>query len=120
MFTPSSAAPYALQWIWPLPIGLGAYYSPESPYWLVRKGRIQDAEDAVRRLTTASLVAPDHARNSVALMVHTNELEKQETAGATYADCFRGVNLRRTEIAMAVWMIQNLVGNALVGYGATL
>ncbi len=53
-------------------------------------------------------------------MVHTNELEKQETAGATYADCFRGVNLRRTEIAVAVWMIQNLVGNSLVGYGATL
>jgi hypothetical protein len=32
------------------------------------------------------------------MMVHTNELEKQAMAGATYLDCFRGTDRRRTEI----------------------
>lgn len=34
----------------------------------------------------------------LALIQHTTELEKAETSGATYLDCFRGTNLRRTEI----------------------
>ncbi|OXC59293.1 hypothetical protein AYX13_07132, partial [Cryptococcus neoformans] len=36
--------------------------------------------------------------------------------GTSYWDCFRGVDLRRTEIAAAAWMIQNLCGAAFMGY----
>ena len=34
-------------------------------------------------------------------MVHTTELERRMTKGATYWDCFRGVNLRRTEVSLS-------------------
>ncbi|OXC59171.1 hypothetical protein AYX13_07134 [Cryptococcus neoformans] len=33
--------------------------------------------------------------------------------GTSYWDCFRGVDLRRTEIAAAAWMIQNLIHGLL-------
>lgn len=50
------------------------------------------------------------------MMIHTNELEKEFTAGTGYLDCFKGVDLRRTEIACVVWMIQTLCGSGLQGY----
>ncbi|OXB36203.1 MFS transporter, SP family, general alpha glucoside:H+ symporter [Cryptococcus neoformans] len=49
-------------------------------------------------------------------MKHTNAIEKTMAEGTSYWDCFRGVDLRRTEIAAAAWMIQNLCGSAFMGY----
>jgi SP family general alpha glucoside:H+ symporter-like MFS transporter len=43
---------------------------------------------------------------TVAYIQHVTELEKAETAGATFVDCFRGTNLRRTEINCVVWAYQ--------------
>jgi SP family general alpha glucoside:H+ symporter-like MFS transporter len=31
--------PFALQWIWPLPLIVGIYFAPESPWWNIRKNR---------------------------------------------------------------------------------
>jgi len=50
------------------------------------------------------------------MMIHTNELEKETTSGTRYWDCFRGTDLRRTEIAILVWCIQTLCGSDLQGY----
>lgn len=45
-------------------------------------------------------------------MVHTNKVEAAETGGATYADCFKGVNLRRTEIVCVTLAGQILSGSS--------
>jgi MFS transporter, SP family, general alpha glucoside:H+ symporter len=50
------------------------------------------------------------------MMVHTNELEREIQSGTTYWDCFRGIDLRRTEIVCFVWAAQNLCGAGLMGY----
>jgi len=44
--------------------------------------------------------------------VHTTQLEKEETLGTSYFDCFRGTNLRRTEIAMGAFLAQITNGGA--------
>lgn len=49
-------------------------------------------------------------------MIHTNEVEKDISAGTSYLDCFRGIDLRRTEIVVGVWAIQNLCGSSFMGY----
>ncbi|KAJ7144059.1 hypothetical protein C8R44DRAFT_915998 [Mycena epipterygia] len=80
--------PYALQWMWPVPLLIGVALAPESPWWL--------AHDDVG----------------------------EDYAGATYWDCFKGTDLRRTEIVCAdnlpcscmVWATQNLAGNSFTGY----
>jgi SP family general alpha glucoside:H+ symporter-like MFS transporter len=89
-----------IQWIWPVPIIIGVLFAPESPWWLVRKGRIAEAEKSVARLTSDPTF---NCHESVAMMVHTNELEKEMTAGTSYLDCFKGVDLRRTEVVCLVW-----------------
>jgi SP family general alpha glucoside:H+ symporter-like MFS transporter len=50
------------------------------------------------------------------MMVHTNALEEKITAGTTYLDCFKGVDLRRTELVCMCWAIQNLSGNSFSSY----
>jgi SP family general alpha glucoside:H+ symporter-like MFS transporter len=40
----------------------------------------------------------EEANGYLAMIVHTVKLENQVTAGTTYWDCFKGIDLRRTEI----------------------
>ncbi|KAL4871826.1 hypothetical protein BDV12DRAFT_163178 [Aspergillus spectabilis] len=108
--------PYALQWMWPLPLFIGIYLAPESPWWLVRKGRAQDAKKSLLRLTSANRDTNFDADETIAMMVHTTALEQKITTGSSYLDCFKGVDLRRTEIVCMVWAIQNLSGNSFSNY----
>jgi SP family general alpha glucoside:H+ symporter-like MFS transporter len=107
--------PFAIQWIWPVPIFIGVVLAPESPWWLVRKGRTEDATNALLRLTSKGDES-FNARETVAMMVHTNEMEKEITSGTSYWDCFRGHDLRRTEVSCLIWAAQNLCGSGLMAY----
>jgi SP family general alpha glucoside:H+ symporter-like MFS transporter len=106
--------PFGLQWVWPIPLIIGTYLAPESPWWLVRQGRIEDAKKAVRRLAGVNEKLSED--ETVAMMVHTNELERELESGTSYLDCFKGANLRRTEIVCFTWASQNLCGAGLMGY----
>lgn len=108
--------PYALQWMWPVPLLLGVLCAPESPWWLVRKGRTEDAKKSLLRLTSLDRETNFDADETIAMMVHTTALEEKITKGASYLDCFRGTDLRRTEIVCMAWAIQNLSGNSFSGY----
>jgi SP family general alpha glucoside:H+ symporter-like MFS transporter len=108
--------PYAVQWVWPLPLIAIVYFAPESPWWLVRHGRIPEAIRSLERLTSGSHDPNFDPEKTVAMMVHTDTVERQIREGTTYWDLFKGVNLRRTEIACAVWAIQNLCGSTFMGY----
>ncbi|KAJ5621919.1 hypothetical protein N7528_005151 [Penicillium herquei] len=106
--------PLAVQWVWPVLIVPLLIFAPESPWWLVRKGRIQEAEKSMKRLTSST--DPDHAKKAVALMIHTTELEVTMSEGASFIDCFRGTNAWRTEIGCIVWTSQVLCGFAITSY----
>ncbi|KAL6906569.1 sugar transporter domain-containing protein [Trichoderma evansii] len=108
--------PYGLQWMWPLPLFIAIYFAPESPWWLVRRGKAQEAKHSLLRLTSLNRETDFDADETVAMMVHTTALEEKVTAGASYWDCFKGVDLRRTEVVCMVWAIQNLSGNAFSNY----
>ncbi|OMP86158.1 Maltose permease MAL61 [Diplodia seriata] len=108
--------PYALQWMWPVPLIVIIFLAPESPWWLVRKGRVADAKKSILRLTSLNRDTDFDADETIAMMTHTTALESETTAGATYMDCFKGHDLRRTEIICMVWAMQNLSGNAFSSY----
>lgn len=108
--------PYALQWMWPPFLIAGIALAPESPWWLVRKGRIEDAKKALLRLTSTNRETDFDADETIAMMVHTTALEEKITKGASYLDCFRGTDLRRTEIVCMCWAIQVLAGNTFSNY----
>lgn len=108
--------PFALQWMWPLPLFIGIWFAPESPWWLVRKERVADAKKALLRLTSLNRETDFDADETISMMVHTTNLEKKITSGASYLDCFKGTDLRRTEIVCMTWAIQNLSGNSFSNY----
>jgi SP family general alpha glucoside:H+ symporter-like MFS transporter len=108
--------PYGIQWVWPLPLFIGIWFAPESPWWLVRKGRVEDAKKALLRLTSLNRETDFDADETIGMMVHTTALEEKITSGSSYWDCFKGIDLRRTEIVCMVWAIQNLSGNSFSNY----
>ncbi|KAH7070680.1 trehalose transporter [Paraphoma chrysanthemicola] len=108
--------PYALQWMWFPPLIIGIFLAPESPWWLVRQGRYKEAEKSLLRLTSPKTDPTFNAAETVDMIRHTNELEKDMTEGASYMDCFKGVNKRRTEIVCMLFVSQNLAGNTFSNY----
>lgn len=94
--------PFGLQWIWPLPLIIGISLAPESPWWLMRKGRKDETRRQLLRLTSRDPSTFD-VEETVNMMHYTIELERANTEGASYWDCFKGVDLRRTEIVCIVW-----------------
>lgn len=106
------SAPFAAQWVWPLVILIGLPFAPESPWWLVRKGRLEDAEKSLRRLASPTV----DVKPTLAMIIETDRFEQETENGSTYLDCLKPINLRRTEIAVGVYSIQVVSGIYLVGY----
>lgn len=105
--------PFALQWFWVALILPGLPFAPESPWWLVRIGRVADAENALHRLAGKGVDVPA----LLASIVETDALERDLQAGGSYAACLRPAHRRRTEIGVGVYAIQVLSGTYLVNYG---
>ncbi|KAK5103234.1 hypothetical protein LTS08_004040 [Lithohypha guttulata] len=108
--------PFAIQWVWPPLIFVGAWLAPESPWWLVRKERYDDARKSLRALTSPGTNLPFDLEGQLAMIKATNELEKAMSSGTSYLQCFKGIDLRRTEISSMAWVIQAFCGAALMGY----
>ncbi|KAI1471309.1 sugar transporter [Daldinia caldariorum] len=110
--------PFSLQWIWPIPIAIGTYLAPESPWWCVRHNYKERAEKALKRLARSSGFTQRDADAAMALMVYTDEMEKRVSEGTRYWDCFKGTDLRRTEIVCFIWLAQTMSGTAIGGLSA--
>jgi SP family general alpha glucoside:H+ symporter-like MFS transporter len=108
--------PFAIQWIWPFPIIIGVALAPESPWWLIRKERPEEARKALLRLTVPEKDPNFNIDDTIAMIRSTNDMEKKISTGSSYMDCFRGVDLRRTEIVCLTWVTQALCGSTLMGY----
>lgn len=104
--------PFAIQWVWPVPLFISVLFAPESPWWLVRQDRLDEAEAALKRLITKD--SNVDTKDTIAMMVHTNQLEESIETGTSYIDCFRGTDRRRTEIACMAWATQVFFGLPIV------
>jgi SP family general alpha glucoside:H+ symporter-like MFS transporter len=112
--------PIAIQWVWVPFIFIGAYMAPESPWWLVRKGRFEEARASLVKATTPQPDVHFDPDQALALIKHTNDLEEAMSGGVNYLDCFKGVERRRTIIACVVWLTQALCGAAMMGYSVQI
>ncbi|QDS71456.1 hypothetical protein FKW77_003885 [Venturia effusa] len=101
--------PIALQWMFPTPLAILLFIAPESPWWLVRKGRLAQAEKAIKRLGG---MANDNPADAVAMMRRTIELEKTEKS-PTLIELWKGTDRYRTLIVCGVYASQNLTGNLI-------
>ncbi|KAK7409524.1 hypothetical protein QQX98_008308 [Neonectria punicea] len=86
---------------------------PESPYYLVSKGRIEDACKSLRKIRKGEDINIDA---EVQIMQDTLAHERQERAmNASYLECFQDTNLRRTLLACMPISAQLFFGYPLCG-----
>ncbi|KAF3050689.1 hypothetical protein E8E11_010552 [Didymella keratinophila] len=101
--------PIALQWMFPTPLAILLFLAPESPWWLVRKGRLEEAEKAVTRLGKRGVV---NSSEAVAMMRRTVDLEKT-VKEPNLIELWKGTDRYRTLIVCGVYAAQNLTGNLI-------
>ncbi|SMR45707.1 unnamed protein product [Zymoseptoria tritici ST99CH_1E4] len=103
--------PLALQWIFPVPLLLLIFFAPESPYWLVRHGRRQDALRSLQRLGPES--RGNNPEKTLAMIERTVEIEARIRGNPKFIDLVKGVDRRRTIIVCLMFMSQNFSGNLI-------
>lgn len=104
--------PFAIQWVWPLPLFVAAYLAPESPWNAVRRNQVEEARSSLMRLSSNTPDKEAEVEATLAYIQYVTEMEMAETENATFWECFRGTNLRRTEIVS----VHFLTGNPLFGW----
>lgn len=86
------------------------FFAPESPWWLIRRGR---KEEALRSITRLGNKSEGYAEGQIAMMERTVEIEKKLGGDPTLLDLFRGTDLRRTTITCLMYASQNFAGNLI-------
>jgi len=95
---------------------VGQIFMPESPVFLVRKGKLTAARAVLGRLYSDPSDAEGHFER---IKLTLEEAESQKTV--SYMECFRGTNLRRTMIAMLVFTAEPMSGLGFVSnYGSLM
>jgi SP family general alpha glucoside:H+ symporter-like MFS transporter len=56
------------------------------------------------------------ADNTIAMMKRTIDIEAESKAGSSYIGCFRGANLRRTEVACVAWAVTIWSGSSFANH----
>lgn len=85
------------------------FFSPESPWWLTRKGRLEEAAKSIERLGRKDQM---NTTETVAMMRRVIEMEKTEKK-PSHLELFKGTDLRRTAIVCGVYAAQNLTGKLI-------
>lgn len=102
-------------WAFSIVPAVAAATVPESPVWLLRRGKVEAASRSETRLQTAGT---DISTNIQALQrVIDHERPQNEAESSTYWDCFKGVDRRRTWIAVLGACSPKIWGITLLGDG---
>ncbi|CAG8957307.1 hypothetical protein HYFRA_00010730 [Hymenoscyphus fraxineus] len=120
--------PIGLQFIWGLILGGGLFFLPDSPRYFVKKGKLQQAADALSRLRGQPLDS-EYIQVELAEIVANEEYERSiipdTGALSSWAQCFSGSlfeqksNIRRTILGTSLQMMQQWTGVNFIFYYST-
>lgn len=105
---------FAAEWSWPIILVLFAFLVPESPYFLIRKDKVDLAGKALSRLHRGwtSNEIQFHIRSIQNATLYENEVG--DTRESSFRDCFRGNNWRRTRIVLYANGLSQMVGATFI------
>lgn len=105
--------PFALQFIFPAILLIGLPFCPESPWYLARASKSNQA------LATLSRLGYSTPATTLSEICKTITHEDQKASSTTYLDCFRGSDARRTEVAMGIFAVAQFTGVVFtIGYSS--
>ena len=91
------------------PLLILVFFAPESPWWLIRHGRKDEALRSIERLASKK----SSPQQTLAMMERTVEIEKQMGGSPGLRDLLKGTDLRRTIITCLIYASQNFAGNLI-------
>ncbi len=107
-------APFAIQLFFAVFLLLGLPFSPESPWYLARRGMRERAAASLRTLYGSGY---DVDKGLAMLDATIQEEAMSDSVEKSFLDCFRGTNRLRTGISTGVFLCQHMVGIIFVlGY----
>lgn len=107
---------FAAGWAFPVVLLLGMFFIPESPYYLIRKDQVEKAEQSVKTLFGKKADVRAIVNNMHAL-AEAEKAANKDASDASFLECFRGTNWRRTRIILYCNTINNMVGIPIVSNG---
>ncbi|EAU33623.1 predicted protein [Aspergillus terreus NIH2624] len=109
--------PIGLQLVWPLIIGCGLFFLKDAPTFFLIKGQDEKAESSLRRIRRGYSEAEIESELRA---LKAQKALRQEEIEVPFSELFKGVNLRRTLLAMSVPNLQQLSGIAFATNYATI
>lgn len=121
--------PMAIQWIPALVLGIGLFLLPESPRYLVRKGKLQTAVKVLASLR-GQPEGSEYVQQELTEIIANHEYEMSVTPQKGYVsswlNCFKGglfrpsSNLRRVILGTSLQMMQQWTGINFIMYYSTV
>ncbi|KAI0120950.1 high-affinity glucose transporter RGT2 [Xylariales sp. AK1849] len=109
--------PVAVQFAWAIILISGMLFLPETPRFLIKKGKYDEAARALRRLRRIPLDSP--ALAAELSEIKANHEYELSVGKASYLDCFRGQMLKRQLTGMGLQALQQLTGINFIFYYGT-
>ncbi|KAM6513106.1 hypothetical protein FALCPG4_015579 [Fusarium falciforme] len=98
-------APFLVQLTFSVFLMIGSFLSPESPWYLVRAGRLGEARDVLR-----SLYGSESEAQEKLLAIQQTVENEASLETPSYMSAFKGTNRIRTLISIGVFACQHAVG----------
>ncbi|CAI0643055.1 unnamed protein product [Colletotrichum noveboracense] len=115
--TGSYRIPIAVQFAWSIILFAGMLVLPETPRFLIRKGRMERAANALSRIRR--LPETDPAIADELAEIKANHDFESSVGSASYLDCFKPPVLKRQFTGMALQALQQLTGINFIFYYGT-
>ncbi|KAG7287482.1 hypothetical protein NEMBOFW57_006994 [Staphylotrichum longicolle] len=114
-FTPMAfKLAFACQWVFAGFAMVVGVFIPESPVFLVAKDRISSAEKVMKLIYGSSGASTAERIQLIRATMEHETASAEQSNQASYSECFKGTNWRRTRIVALLNTLQQFIGVSLV------